>query len=236
MKKNKIIKFHNIKFYDYDINTIFKLIMNGGYLVAPAASALATININPEYHKSLINSNIAILDSGFFCVLLKVFKFKKVNKLSGYKFIKFFLNKKEITNKKILLINPSLDEGFINREYLIKKNFKKIKNYHAPIYKRSNVVDNKLLKIIKNYKPEIVIINIAGGVQEILGHYIYNSINFKITIICSGAAIGFFTGSQAPINDFWDKFYCGWLIRFIYNPRRYFFRTLKSFSLIKLFI
>ena len=40
--------------------------MNGGYLVAPAASALAKIKKNKLYHNALINSKIAIFDSGFF--------------------------------------------------------------------------------------------------------------------------------------------------------------------------
>ena len=130
--KKKIIKFHNINFVNLSINHVYKLIMRGGYLVAPAASALAKIKINKQYHNSLINSKVAIFDSGFFCILLRILKFEKVNKLSGYKFLKYFINKNEIKNKKILLIDPTLKESLINKKYLISKNFTKIKVFKHP--------------------------------------------------------------------------------------------------------
>ena len=234
--KKKIIKFHNINFYNTNINNIYKLIMKGGYLVAPAASALAKIKENKYYHNALIDSNIAIFDSGFFCILLRIFKNQTVKKLSGYKFLKYFINKKEIKKKKILLVDPSSKESLINKKYLQSKNFTKIKNYQAPIYSNEKIKDYKLLIQIKKYKPKIIIINIGGGTQEILAKFLYEKVNHKVTIICTGAAIGFLTGTQAPINTFIDKIYFGWLLRIIYNPQQFFLRTLKSFNLIKLFI
>jgi len=122
--KKQIIKFHGINFYNNSFDFIFKLIINGGYLVAPAASALSKIHENKDYHKSLIHSNIAIFDSGFFCILLRCLKFKKVKKLSGYKFLKNFLDKKEIKNKKILCVDPSHKESIVNKRYLTKIKFK----------------------------------------------------------------------------------------------------------------
>ena len=233
--KKKIIKFHKINFCNLSVDHIYKLIMNGGYLVAPAASALAKIKTNKSYHNALINSKIAIFDSGFFCILLRICKFEKVNKLSGYKFLKYFINKNEIKNKKILLVDPTLKESLINKKYLISKNFTKIQNFQAPIYTNSNFRDYKLLKQIKKYKPRIIIINIGGGVQEILAEFIHRETNFKTSIICTGAAIGFLTGTQAPINSFLDQIYLGWLVRLIFDPKKYFTRTIKSFNLIRLF-
>ena len=54
-------------------------------------------------------------------------------------------------------------------------------------------------------------------------------------IICTGAAIGFLTKVQAPINVFYDKLYLGWLIRLIHKPKSFFPRIIQSFNLIKLF-
>jgi UDP-N-acetyl-D-mannosaminuronic acid transferase (WecB/TagA/CpsF family) len=210
--------------------------MKGGYLVAPAASALSRILENKIYHQSLIHSNIAIFDSGFFCILLRIFKFEKVEKLSGYKFLNKFLEKKEIKRKKILCIDPTKNDSFINKNFLTKLKFKDVSNYTAPIYKKGMINDSKLIKKINKIKPEIILINIGGEIQEILAYYIYKKIKFKTTIICTGAAIGFLTGSQAPINNFIDKIYLGWLLRILYNPRLFFLRTIKSFNLIKLFL
>ena len=56
-----------MKFYDFSFSQIIKkLNKNGGVLVAPAASALVNIDNDKEYYKALKNSDVAILDSGFF--------------------------------------------------------------------------------------------------------------------------------------------------------------------------
>ena len=64
----------------------------------------------------------------------------------------------------------------------------------------------------------------------------YKNLNYKPVIICTGAAIAFLTKRQAPINIYVDKFYMGWLMRIIYNPKIFLYRTLRSVKLIKFFI
>jgi N-acetylglucosaminyldiphosphoundecaprenol N-acetyl-beta-D-mannosaminyltransferase len=231
----KIIYFKGIKFYNYGFDDLMKKLDKGGVLVAPAASALTQINKNKNYYSSLKSSDIAIFDSGLFCILIRIFLKKKVKKLSGYFFLKQFLNYKQSKNKKILLINPTKLDGEINKNLLFKNNFKKVSCYTAPLYKKE-IVDRKLLKIIKKKKYDYIIINIGGIIQEQLGIFIKKNIKQKISIICTGAAIAFITKRQAPINDYVDKFYLGWLWRIIYNPKLFFFRTFKSLMLIKHFI
>ena len=93
-----------------------------------------------------------------------------------------------------------------------------------------------MLKHISKFKPNVILINIGGGTQEVLGSYLKSKLKFKCKIICTGAAISFFTKDQAPINDFIDKFYLGWLIRIIFNPlqfyKRYFY-ALKLINIVK---
>ena len=234
--ENNIIVFKGIKFYNYNFTKLLSKINKGGLLVAPAASALTNITNNKKYHESLKKSDVAIFDSGFFCILLRIFWGKKVNKFSGYLFLKNFLslNFKKKTN--FLTIDPTLDDSKINLSYLKSQNIKNIKSYIAPLYDSRNINDKNLIKIIKKYKPRYVIINIGGEIQEMLGLFIKKNINFKSSIICTGAAIAFLTKRQAPINDTLDKFYLGWLIRTLHNPRKFFFRTIKSLYLIKQFI
>ena len=234
--KNNIIIFKGIKFYNYSFAKIVSKIDKGGYLVAPAASALSGINGNKKYHESLKKSNVAIFDSGFFCILLRIFKGKKINKLSGYFFLKKFLSMNFKKKTKFLSIDPTVADSKINKLYLRSKNIKNVKSYIAPQYKFNNVRDQKLIKLIKKYKPKYIIINIGGEIQEILGLYIKNNINYKISIICTGAAIAFLTKRQAPINDIIDKFYLGWLARILFNPRKSLIRTIKSLYLIKHFL
>ena len=234
--KESFIDFYGIKFCNSDFKLIVSRIEKGGYLVAPAASSLSKIFKNREYHNSLINSKVAILDSGFFCILLRLFKKAKVKKLSGYYFLKNFL-KLEINKKiKFLNIDPNEEESKLNFNYLSKDmGITNVISYIAPIYK-NNLVDKKLIDLILKEKPKYIIVNIGGEVQEILAMKIIKKINYKVSIICTGAAIAFLTKKQAPINDLIDKYYLGWFVRLIHNPTKYFSRIVSSLNLIKLFI
>ena len=238
VKYKKIIKFKKISFFNGNFNDAYDKINKGGLLVAPAASALIEIEKDKTYHNSLIGSDIALFDSGFFCILLRIFKKYKVRKLSGYKFLKELLNIEKNFNKVFLLIDPTKDDSFYNKKYLKEKKFKKVYSIVAPFFKdNKNFNKNeKLLKKIKKYNPDFIIINIAGGKQEPLGLYIKKNISKKTSIICTGAAIAFLTKRQAPINDFIDMIYLGWALRLIYSPATTYRRFLKSFRLINYFI
>ena len=233
--ENHIINFKGIKFYNYDFNKLFSIIDKGGYLVAPAASSLTDISSNKNYYISLKKSDVAILDSGFFCILLRIFKGYKVSKLSGYLFLKNFI-KKVKKNNKFLIIDPSKIDSQVNQSFFKSKNIKKIKSYVAPNYRFKKINDLKLLKLINKYKPRYIVVNLGGGVQESLALYIKKNIKHKVSILCTGAAIAFLTKRQAPINDTIDRFYLGWLARTLYSPRKYFFRTIKSLSLVNQFL
>ena len=72
-------------------------------------------------------------------------------------------------------------------------------------------------------------------VQEPLGEFLNSHFKTKAIILCTGAAIGFLNGIQAPITSFYDRYYLGWLIRLIHKPTNYFPRIIKSLNLIKFF-
>jgi UDP-N-acetyl-D-mannosaminuronic acid transferase (WecB/TagA/CpsF family) len=233
-KRKKLLNFYGISFYDLSFNKILRKLNEGGYLVAPAASALANIKINLEYYESMKKAKIAIFDSGFFCLLLRFKKIFYPTKFSGYLFLYKFINLKKIKNKKILLINASDIQSKKNLFLLKKKNFTRIFFYKAPIYKKK-IKDNKIIDIITRLKPYYIIINIGGEKQEPLANFIQNNIKIRTRILCLGAAIDFITKLQAPINLFWDHIYLGWLIRLLFNPRKFFIRTLNSTKLIYYF-
>ena len=229
----KKFSFKEIKFYSGDYHQIKYEFDKGGVLVAPAASALANIDSDKQYYTSLKNSKIAILDSGFFCILLRIFRFQKVKKLSGFLFLKTFLDNFK-NQQKILFIDPSKKSNILNIKFLKSKKIINFKSYIAPNYNKK-FLDLKLLKLINNYKPKYIVINIGGGSQEPLAIYINKNIKYNASIMCTGAALAFMTGEQAPINKFIDRIYLGWLTRIIWNPKLYLGRILKSFKIIKFF-
>ena len=234
--KVKSVKFFGIKFYNENYTQIKnRLLQKGGYIVMPAASALSNaISKNTFYLKSLKNASVAIFDSSLFCLCLLLFKFLKVKKFSGFRFIQNFLSDKTMKSKKILILNANKNEKKLNTILLNNNRFQFYKHYICPIYNPELPHDKILIKIVNNYKPEIVIINIGGGIQESLAFYLYQNVKTKIVIICSGAAMGYFSGSQAPVSKFTDKYYLGWFVRLISNPAVFLPRLTKSIFLIYL--
>jgi N-acetylglucosaminyldiphosphoundecaprenol N-acetyl-beta-D-mannosaminyltransferase len=229
--KVRILSFAKINFFEADYNYIIKLLIKKrGYLVMPAASSLVNIDKDKEYKIALEKSTAALLDSGFFCIILLIKKFKFFEKFSGYRFIDQFLKDNSMKYKKILSLDPSTKSSKINNKFLKSKKFKFIKNYACPKYSVTRVKDINLLKIINKYKPDIIISNIGGGIQEKLAFYISQNIKNQI-IICSGAAISFFTGEQARITPIVDRLYLGWLKRFFFDPTKFYKRINNSFYL-----
>ncbi len=107
-----------------------------------------------------------------------------------------------------------------------------------PINKQSNLRPlstinqvNKSISILKG-KPKIKRSMWSRRAQEVLGLYLKRNLKFRTTILCTGGAISFFTGDQAPINSFIDNFYLGWLVRLVFNPIIFFKRYLSGLKLI----
>ena len=125
--ENNIIVFKGIKFYNYNFTKLLSKINKGGLLVAPAASALTNITNNKKYHESIKKSDVAIFDSGFFCILLRIFKGKKVNKFSGYLFLKNFLSFDFSKEIKFLSIDPNQENSEANISYFNNHNIINLK-------------------------------------------------------------------------------------------------------------
>ena len=224
----KKIIFKDIIFNNLDHKNFKKIITKKGLFVFPSGPGIASIDSSKEYYNSLRNANYVFFDSGFFVLLLRIFKNVKVSKFSGYEFLFVFLDFLKLNkNKSIFCIDPNINNSKSNKKFLKKLGLKKIYSYIAPKYNPKNLSDKKLIKQINKTKPDFVLTNIGGGIQEILAFELNKKLKRKTIILCTGGAISFFTGNQAPINSFIDKFHLGWLVRIIFNPfiftKRYFY-------------
>ena len=236
MNKIKKIKIFDIIFIDANYNYLKKLLDKGGLLVAPSGPGLASIKNDIKYYHSLKNANIVLFDSSYLCLLLKIIKNINVKKFSGLLFLKKFLSSLKNTKEKIFLVDPSESESNANKKYFKKLNINKIYQYVSPIYKKDKIFDIKLLNRIKKIRPKYIIINLGGNVQEVLGYYLKKNLNYKPSIICTGAAIAFLTKKQAQIPDFLDKLHLGWMVRCIFNPLKFIPRYLTAFKLYFIFL
>ena len=233
---NKVI-FKKIKFNNVNSKNFQKYIVRKGLFVFPAGPALASIDHSPKYHESLIKADFVFFDSGFFVLLLRFLKNLKVSKFSGYKFLNLFFNYlKKNKKKSIFCIDPNLKFSRSNKNFLKNLGVEKIYNYLAPDYQLKSLSDKKLLRLIKKFRPDFVLTNIGGGKQEILGLYLKKNLKIKTTILCTGAAISFFTKDQAPINSLIDRLYLGWFVRLIFNPLIFSKRYLYSLLLVPMVV
>ena len=228
----KKIKFNNIESKNFD-----KYIIKKGLFVFPAGPALAKIEESFEYYESIKKADLVFFDSGFFVLLLKVFKNISVVKFSGYKFLKLFFNYlKKNKGKKVFCIDPNIHYSRSNRLFFKNLGINNVYNYLAPKYDVKNFSDKNLLRKLKKIKPDFILTNISGGKQEILGKYLKENLKNRVTVLCTGGAISFFTKDQAPINTFIDELYLGWLVRLIFNPMVFFSRFMYVFKLIPMVI
>lgn len=233
----RVLNFRSIRFTECSFDYAVKFIKYGGLFCFPSGPGLSTLNKDKEYSNALKSSTLNFFDSGFFCILLFLFGFR-YRKFSGYLFIKKLINYfKDNHFVNFLFVDPDEYTSKLNKIYLEQNGiFSHHQPYIAPIYKKNSPIDLNLLNIINKNKPKLVILNIAGGVQEKLGSWLLNNLDYRPLIICTGAAISFFSGGQAQIPKFMDKLFLGWLFRCIKNPNIFVIRYLKAFHFFYIFL
>ncbi len=90
--------------------------------------------------------------------------------------------------------------------------------YVAPKYGRP-VQDEALLALVRQKRPRHVVIAIGGGIQDTLGQFLLERLDYRPAVHCIGAALGFLTGDQVRIPDWADRYYVGWFFRSLAQPK-----------------
>lgn len=232
---SKLVKILGIDFFNGQVEEVVDILKDGGLLVVPSGPGLASIPNDITYYKSLRSADLVIADSGYMALLWNTTHSVKVNRISGLEFLTVFFSDEEIINENdLFLVNPRKEESDSNLIYLNNNGYKLSDDhsYIAPIYEKNKIEDEALLEILEEKKPKYVIINLGGGVQEVLGAYLKKNLSYKPAIICTGAAIAFLTGEQAHIPNWADKLFLGWLIRCIEKPKQFIPRYLNAFKLM----
>jgi UDP-N-acetyl-D-mannosaminuronic acid transferase (WecB/TagA/CpsF family) len=192
----------------------------GGLLVVPAAPALVKICHDEEYRRAVTSAEMAIADSGAMVLLWKIFTGRRVERISGLKFLKRLVARLTLhPNERVLWIVPSESAHEKTITWLHHVNLTAAADFYiAPRY-ATQVRDDALVARIDNHPPVHVVIGIGGGVQEKLGLFLKENLRARPAIHCIGAALAFLTGDQPPIPMWADRFYLGWLLRLLRQPR-----------------
>ena len=233
----KYFELLGVRFFNGNLIEAINLIKQGGLLTAPSGPGLANdLTKNKHYEIALSKSDLNLVDSGLLTLWAKFFERTNLNRISGLLFLETFLNEGNVNVESSFWIMPDEIQAEQNMRWL-KKQFNtdilESNLYVAPIYPKTGPVkDFELLKVIEKIKPEFIFIQIGGGVQERLGHFIKSSLSYSPSIICTGAAIAFLSGCQKRIPRWVDKFFLGWLWRCFGNPKIFIPRYFKALKLI----
>ena len=223
-----------VQFFVGNASQAVKAGMRGGLVVAPAAASLLDLHHDKDYRQALLESDLAITDSGFMVLMWNALAMDNIPRVSGLKYLKLLLSQPEIRHADATFwVMPSEEALQRNLKWLRAHGVRlEEKNcYVAPKYSPGTIRDETLLKLINARRPAHVVITIGGGVQERLGLFLKRHCDFRPGIHCIGAAIGFLTGDQAPIPDWADQWMLGWFFRCASNPNRFVPRYTKAFRL-----
>jgi len=205
---------------------------NGGLLVVPAAPALVKLESDEDYRRALISADMAIADSGAMVMLWRILTGRRVERISGLKFLKRLVARLAARpDERVLWIVPSEAAHERSMAWLRSVNLTGTADFYvAPRYGR-DVRDDALVSKIDNHPSAHVIVGIGGGVQEKLGLFLKENLRARPAIHCIGAALAFLTGDQPPIPMWADRFYLGWLLRLLRQPRVFGPRYLSALKL-----
>ncbi|MGH8164714.1 MAG: WecB/TagA/CpsF family glycosyltransferase [Rhodanobacteraceae bacterium] len=193
----------------------------GGLLVAPAAPSMINLCRDEDYRRALLAADLAIADSGFMVLLWKLFAGERVPRISGLEHVKRLLEHNSLRppGASLWVVPTAIARdrtiAFLQNRGIpvAEANF-----YVAPKYARP-VEDEALLDIVRQKRPRHIIIAVGGGLQDPLGLFLLERLDYRPAIHCIGAAVGFLTGDQVRIPNWADKFYLGWLLRSLAQPR-----------------
>lgn len=205
------------------------------FVVVPSAPTLVELVADPAYREAMEQSDFAITDSAFMVMLWKIFTGQSLTRISGLKLLRGLLADAKVkTPGASFWVMPSAAEMEINLTWLNAHGFSVTCNdcYVAPLYPSGQLTDLELLQCVKQRQPRYILINIGGGVQERLGHYLRKHLPDSPAIICVGAAIAFITGLQANIPVWADAYGLGWFLRCLQAPGKFIPRYWKALRLV----
>jgi UDP-N-acetyl-D-mannosaminuronic acid transferase (WecB/TagA/CpsF family) len=228
-----------IDFFDSSAKAAIAIMRNGGLVVVPAAPALKDLDSNPDYRDALLNADLVLTDSAFMVLIWNRLQSQPIKRLSGLEYLRELLLEREVRQSgNTLWIMASPTSAKRNLAWLEGQgiNVPEDNIYMAPIYGSGSISDPALLERLNRLRPQHVIMTIGGGTQERLGLYLKRNLNYRPAIHCIGAAIAFLSGDQVHIPVWADKFYLGWLLRSLSEPKRYIPRYWSAFKLLPLML
>lgn len=199
---------------------ISHVIAHGGLVVAPSGTCFDRFLRDGTYREAILHADLVLPDSGFMVVLWRLLHARKVRRVSGLAYLQALLHQDRFRRASLLWVLPNerARDRLLAWARDANVSIAEEDTYVAPLYGTA-AIDLKLLGRIRKRTPAHVIIGIGAGAQEKLGHFLREEAGGTLGIHCIGGALGFVTGDQVAIPGWADRFFLGWLLRFLAQPR-----------------
>ena len=212
-----------VRFFGGRASEAIAAMRGGGLLVVPAAPALKDMDRDVAYREALLGADLAITDSALMVLVWNFIQRDSLYRLSGLEYLRELLLQPDVRRPgNTLWIMASPKSAATNLKWLAESSIPVAPEYvyMAPMY-GATISDPALLAQIERLRPQHVVVTIGGGTQERLGLYLKQHLSYLPAIHCIGAAIAFLSGDQVHIPVWGDRFYLGWLLRCLSEPKRY---------------
>jgi exopolysaccharide biosynthesis WecB/TagA/CpsF family protein len=229
-----------LSFFTGSLQQSIESALSGGLVLAPSGPGLAKDLIRSlPYRNAALNADLLLTDSSVMVAIYRLATGREVPRHSGLKFLQGLIKQTpERLRESSLWVMPSEEKRLAIKDWLNSQDIvlEEHQQYVAPYYKAGEVFDDELVRRIEEQRPAIIVVNIGGGTQEVLGHWLKSQLSYKPTIICTGAAIEFLAGTQVRIPRWADSLGLGWLWRCVSQPSLYVPRYWEARSLIPMIL
>jgi len=240
--------FLGVRFWNGKSDDLIREIdQTGGLLAVPSAPSLAQMSEDDLLEKAYQSADWSVMDGGYVALILRLFG-KTVQRISGLQLIEKLVAAPEdsplpFRERRVLWVVPTEAEKNRIETYLECGGFDAaLQDYYlAPFYRSDDEFrDEVLISKVKGTEPDWIVLCLGGGRQEKLGYFLRTSNIERPTsniegkrkngpvILCTGAAIAFFTGGQAKIPTWADRLYLGWFLRILESPGTFIPRYFKA--------
>ncbi|HEY5892413.1 MAG TPA: WecB/TagA/CpsF family glycosyltransferase [Chthoniobacterales bacterium] len=227
------MKVAGIDFFSGTEEDAISLTMTGGLVLAPSGPGIAyELVTNSCYRNALAAAKLVLPDSGAMVLAWNTLhgwqRSYRLARLSGLRYLRALIANRHFRQPGATFwVMPSENDLTENLEWLKNNGLEHLSRrdcYLAPTYSRSDsgeVADSRLAEILEQKHPRFVVLNVGGGTQEQLGFWLSQHLDYRPSILCTGAAIAFLSGRQTNIPPWADRAYLGWLLRSISAPRKF---------------
>ncbi len=235
MKTHPIL---GLSFFVGTVEQALQAMFEGSLVVAPSGPNLANeLRDLPAYRAAIQQADVTLTDSAVMVAAYASVTGTRVPRHSGLKFVEAIVASPQMKEPGAAFwIMPTESEAAAIGGWLKTQGFdvNAANTYIAPFYPKGAIEDFELLERIRSYKPKVVMINLAGGKQEVLGAWLKSQLNPSPGLVCTGAAIAFLAGTQANIPTWADRAGLGWLFRCFSDPRKFVPRYWQALPLLPL--